>query len=201
MCENTEQNITDTSSCAIQPGKEWSGTGLYRHQPRWYAVYTCSRREKQVARLLEDRGVENFLPLYQRKARRFHNATRPLLPLFPGYIFVHIGSRDCLRVLQVPGVVKLLTFRGLPAEIEDHEIGAMRVVVQKGFAVHPHPYVEPGRLVEIHGGALRGTRGYVIRRNKHWRVILSVNALGQSIAVEVNEEDLAPPTDECRFAA
>jgi hypothetical protein len=35
------------------------------HLVRWYAVYTCSRSEKTVARQMEERGIEHFLPLYR----------------------------------------------------------------------------------------------------------------------------------------
>ncbi len=157
-------------------------------QPHWYAVHTCSRREKQIARVLEERGIESFLPLYQRSPR--NGCVRPLLPLFPGYVFVHIVLRDCLRVLQVPGVVRLLSFRGHPAELSDDEIQAIRVILQKGLDLRPYPYMNVGQLVEIHHGPLQGTRGRVLRRSKRLRIVLSVDALGRSLVVEVNEDDL-----------
>ena len=31
----------------------------------WLAVYTCARHEKSVARQLEERGIDGFLPLYK----------------------------------------------------------------------------------------------------------------------------------------
>ena len=196
MPENLNEPCNDRSQSVI----EWpQGTNSEAAAAaRWYAVHTCSRHEKQIARVLAERGIENLLPLYQRKHRK---KTTSWLPLFPGYVFVRIILRDYLCVLQVPGVVRLVSFHGRPAEIDDDEIHAIRVVMQKGLRAQPHPYVKIGQLVEINCGALQGTRGHVIRRNKQLRVVLSVDALGQSIVVEVNQEDLAPAATERQFAA
>jgi UTP-glucose-1-phosphate uridylyltransferase len=38
---------------------------LERSVPRWYAAYTWSRHEKSVAKQLEERRVNSFLPLYR----------------------------------------------------------------------------------------------------------------------------------------
>lgn len=194
------ENVIEPCKRRSQSAIEWpQGTHTEAAvAARWYAVHTCSRHEKQIASVLAERGIENLLPLYQRKRR---NKMISWLPLFPGYVFVRIILRDYLRVLQVPGVVRLVSFQGRPAEIDDNEIHAIRVVMQKGLRVQPHSYVKVGHFVEINCGALQGTRGHVIRRNKQLRVVLSVEALGQSIVVEVNEDDLAPAATERQFAA
>ncbi len=189
MCEGAAECGTDNPESAAQ-GSEATNC-IPRFQPHWYAVHTCSRREKQIARLLEERAIENLLPLYQRKPK--NGSIRPPLPLFPGYVFVHIVLRDYLRVLQVPGVVRFLSFRGRPVEVGDEEIEAIRVALQKGVHLQPYPYMKVGQLVEIHHGPLQGTRGRVLRRNNRLRVVLSVHALDRSIVVEVNEEDLTLP--------
>src|SRR5713101_3183050 len=68
-------------------------------QSHWYAAHVCSRHEKQVARQLEERRVDCFLPLY-RSIRRWKDRRKELdLVLFPGYVFVHIDLNHRLRVL------------------------------------------------------------------------------------------------------
>src|SRR6266481_8155376 len=84
---------------------------------RWYAAYTCTNHERRVAQQLDERDVENFLPLY-RSVRRWKDRRKELhLALFPSYVFVRMDPMDRLRVLQLPGVVSFVTFRGTPAPL------------------------------------------------------------------------------------
>ncbi|HXQ35946.1 MAG TPA: transcription termination/antitermination NusG family protein, partial [Anaerolineales bacterium] len=78
----------------------------------WYAAYTSSRHEKTVAEHLRQREVECFLPLYETVHRWNNGRHRVQLPLFPSYVFVRMGVRDKLRVLQVPGLAQLVSFQG-----------------------------------------------------------------------------------------
>lgn len=156
---------------------------------RWFAAYTASRREKQIVRELDERRVESFLPLY-RPARRPNSHKLVRLPLFPSYVFVHIALHDQLRVLQVPGVVRLVSFNGHPAALEDSEIEAMRNALSAGVQAEPYPYIKIGREVEILSGPLRGLRGKVIRKNNRFRVVLSVDLLQRSIVADLDSVDI-----------
>jgi transcription antitermination factor NusG len=64
----------------------------------WYALYTCPRHEKCVARQIEQRSIACFLPLY-RSVRRWKDRRKELeLALFPGYVFVRLALKDRVRV-------------------------------------------------------------------------------------------------------
>src|SRR6267378_2705469 len=76
--------------------------------PRWYAAYTSANHEKRVAEQLDVRSVEHFVPLYESVRRWKDRKVRLQLPLFPGYVFVRLVQRERLRVLQVPGVARLV---------------------------------------------------------------------------------------------
>lgn len=166
--------------------------------PCWFATYTCSRREKQVAKELEERAVECFLPLY-RALRRRRQGKSAYLPLFPGYVFVRIALQNRLRVLQVPGVVRLVSFNGQPAPLEDQEIDTLRNALTTGVQAEPHPYVKIGREVEIVSGPLQGLRGKVIRKNNRFRIVLSVDLLQRSVIVDLDSVDAV--TGDTRIAA
>jgi len=71
--------------------------------------------------------VENFLPLYSSVRRWQDRRVQLQLPLFPGYVFVHLALSDRLRVLQVPGVAKLVGFGGQPVALPDEQLEALRV--------------------------------------------------------------------------
>src|SRR5580658_7046112 len=73
--------------------------------PRWYAAYTAPRHERYVTQQMDGRRIDCFLPLY-RSVRRWKDRRMQVeLPLFPGYVFVHLALRDRVQVLQLPGVV------------------------------------------------------------------------------------------------
>ena len=76
---------------------------------KWFAVYTISRHEKRVAQHLTQRQIEFYLPLY-RSERRWSDGSRVTLdlPLFPGYLFVHIKKTERVRVLDVPGALAVV---------------------------------------------------------------------------------------------
>src|SRR5215469_14792534 len=93
--------------------------------PAWYAAYTHPRHEKKVAQQLKDRGIEHFLPIY-RSVRRWKDRRKELdLVLFPGYVFVHTRLTERLRVLELPGVVRFVSFNGQPAALPCDDVEAL----------------------------------------------------------------------------
>lgn len=156
----------------------------------WYAAYTVSRHEKTVAQHLLQREVECFLPLYETVHRWKNGRHRVQLPLFPSYVFVRMGLRDKLRVLQVPGLVQLVTFQGSPAALPDAEIQALRTGLSAGIHAQPHRYLNVGSKVEICRGPLQGVRGILLRHQGQFRVVISVEMIMRSIAVEVEATDV-----------
>ena len=162
-------------------------------EPRWYAAYTCANHEKQVASQLGDRRVEHFLPIYETVHRWKDRRVRLQLPLFPGYVFVHLPLRDRLQVLEVRSVVRLVGFGGgLPAALPEQEIETLRDGLSGDLRAQPHPYLTIGRRVRIKNGPLAGMEGILRRRKGNYRVVLSVDLIQQSIAVEADAAALLP---------
>ena len=80
------------------------------------------------------------------------------LPLFPGYLFVRMAVVDRLRVLQVPGVVRLVGFNGQLAALPDEEIETLKKGLAGGVRAEPHPFLTAGRRVRVKSRPLRGQR-------------------------------------------
>src|SRR5258708_39344481 len=118
-------------------------------QARWYAVQTCANHEKSVLQQLGQRTVEAYLPQYESVRRWKDRRVRLDLPLFPGYVFVHLALRDRLRVLQTPSVVRLVGFGGQPAALPDQEIQALRRGLAHEMRLEPHPYLKVGHRVRV----------------------------------------------------
>lgn len=168
----------------------------------WFAAYTLAHHEKHVAAILAARHLESFLPLYTALHRWRNRCEKGIdLPLFPNYVFVRIAPRERVRVLQVPGVVSLVAFGGKLAPLPDRQIEALRCSISER-KLEPHPYLVVGQRVRIRVGALRGLEGVLVRRKNNLRVVLALDVIMQSVALEVNAEDVeaaAPlPTAQCR---
>jgi transcription antitermination factor NusG len=160
---------------------------LSRH---WFAVYTTCRHEKRVARNLEQRQIEHFLPTY-RTEHTWKDGTRAMLdlPLFPGYVFVHIDLHDRVGVLEVPGVVSMIGTVQHPAPLPEMEVEALRTGLDPTKA-EPHPLLTMGQRVRIVRGALAGVEGIVVRKKSGLQVVLTLSLLMQSIAIEINGDDV-----------
>jgi transcription antitermination factor NusG len=159
---------------------------------RWYATYVCSRHEKQVLSQLQERNINCFLPVY-RSVRRWKDRRKELeLVLFPGYVFVHLDLKDRLRVLQLPSVVRFVSFNGQPAPLQDTEIEVLSKGLASGIRAEPHPYLKVGHRVRVRSGPLAGAQGILVRRKDRFRVVLSIDLIMRSVAVEVDEADIEP---------
>ena len=156
----------------------------------WYAAYTTARHEKVVAQQLAERRVETFLPLYRSLNRWKDRRKLVELPLFPCYVFVRIGPQDKLRVLQASGVVHLVSFNGQLAELPETEINALRNGLDHDVYAEPYPYLRVGRRVRVVRGAMTGTEGILVRKKDKYRVVISIDVLMRSVAVEIDGGDL-----------
>jgi transcription antitermination factor NusG len=174
-------------------GVTWEVTG----SSNWFALYTTCRHEKRIAQHLSQREIEHYLPLYQVE-RKWRDGSRVTLdlPLFPSYIFVRIERSQRTSVLSVPGALAVVGGTGgEPAPLPSGAVDALRA----GLAVHriePHPLLRVGQLARIRSGAFAGMEGVVVRKKSGLRIVLTLEQIMQSVAVELDEEDVEPIVPE-----
>jgi transcription antitermination factor NusG len=169
---------------------EYPGLPAEFCEPRWYAAYTSANHEKRVALQLEQRSIEHFLPLYDSQHRWNDRLVHLQLPLFPGYVFVHLALRDRLQVLRVRGVARLVGFSGTPCALPESEVGAIRRCLTSKVGVAPHPFLTVGRRVRIVAGAFVGLEGILKRKKSNLRVVVSLELIHRSVAVDVDAADV-----------
>lgn len=158
----------------------------------WYATYTCAQQEKRVAEQLAERKIEHFLPLYASVRRWKDRHVRLELALFPGYVFVRLALQDRLRVLLVPRVVRLVGFGGWPTALPDDQIEILRAGLTERLCAEPHPFLTAGHRVRVRRGPLQGAEGILVRKKGIFRMVLSLNLIMRSVAVEVDAADVEP---------
>ncbi|MGA8741547.1 MAG: UpxY family transcription antiterminator [Terracidiphilus sp.] len=160
---------------------------------RWFAVYTTCRHEKRIAQHLQQREIEHYLPLY-RADRKWRDGSKVTLelPLFPGYIFAHIMRSERGSVLSVPGALAIVGGTGgEPASLPDTAIEALRAGLLER-RIEPHPLLRVGQLARVRSGAFAGMEGVVVRKKSGFRIVLTLEQIMQSVAIELDEDDVEP---------
>ena len=162
------------------------------HKLPWCALYTRHQHEKAVEEVLLAKGFEVFLPAYE-STRKWKDRSKVLsVPLFPCYVFVRGGMNRRLQILTTPGVHMILTNGDRVATIPEDEICAIRRSVEGPFSVEPHPFLKSGERVRVIRGSLEGVEGVLIRKKSFCRLVLSVEMLAQSVAVEIDAANVVP---------
>lgn len=162
---------------------------MAQSEPRWYAASTQPRHEKTVAKFLATKQIEAYLPLHRKVCSWNGRRAEIDLPLFPGYVFVRLPLEQRIQVLESPSVRSFVSFSGRPAALPDEEIEALKNSLAVRCA-EPYPFLQTGRRVRIANGPLQGLQGTILRRKGKLRMIVSVDFLQRSIAVDLEPTDL-----------
>jgi len=154
----------------------------------WYGIRTKSNHERVAAAVLQNKGYENFLPVYRRRQRWSDRIVETDRPLFPGYVFCRFDARKRLPIVSTPGVVSVVGFGNEPAPVSDSEIDAVRAVLRSGLAAEPCPFLREGQRIRVRRGSLEGLEGILLKKKSDWRIVVSVAMLQRSVAVEIDRE-------------
>ena len=164
----------------------WLGDPI---DPHWYVVYTCARHERTISEGLQRKSVESYLPTYSELRRWSDRTVKIELPLFPSYVFVRIPHGERGRVLSTPGVVRFVSQGGRPYPLEDEEMDALKNALHCRSA-RPFPYLSEGKRVRVKNGPLKGLEGVIVRRKGLYRMVLSIDCIAKSVAVDLGAADL-----------
>jgi transcription antitermination factor NusG len=159
--------------------------------PHWFVLYVRANQEKKTALRLTGNEIEYFLPCY-RSVRQWKDRRVTLeMPLFPGYIFVHLPFIDRMKVVSLPHVVDMVGGKNAPAIVSEEEIGCIKKGVEFGNAT-PHSALMEGQPVLITSGVLHGMQGTLLRNQNSTRVVIAINSIARSFAVDVDISCLKP---------
>jgi len=163
----------------------------------WFAVFTIPRHEKKIEQHFRVRRIESFLPLCRTQRQWKDGSRRTLeLPLFANYIFVRIDCGGRVRVLEVPGVISIVGGPRKSLSVPDSYIDFLREGLKQG-KIEPHPYLTAGTNVRICSGVLSGAEGVLLRKKNNFRVVITLEMIMKSVAVEVGIHDIEPVGRSC----
>jgi transcription antitermination factor NusG len=158
---------------------------------QWYAIYTKSRNEKKVLQFLEEANIESYLPIVKTLKQWSDRKKWVEEPLFKSYIFVRVEARQYYNVLNVPGVVRYISFEGKAVIVPEKQILAIqqflnkeqdRTLISDTFMV--------GDRIEIIRGALMGLQGNLVQVHGKQKVKIEIESVGQSVILTIPKSQL-----------
>ena len=163
-------------------------SGVHATEGFWFAVQTRSRHEKAVSAQLQQKGIENYLPLVTENHRWSDRSKRVSLPLFPGYVFVRFSpiGKERLAILQTLGVTRIVGTGSVWDHIPEKQLEDVRLLLEQVSACAPYPFCRAGQRVRILGGCLDGVEGIFVERNNDQSLVISIEIIQRSIAVRVS---------------
>ena len=168
-------------------------TDMYQmneNQLKWYAIHSRSRHEDVVLNGLKKKFIEGFLPKMQVMSRRKDRRKMILVPILPGYVFVHsdLNLNQYWDIIKTYGVVRILGIQGKPVSVKDEEIESLKTLHGTDRTVRNQAYMKEGDRVMIMEGPLKGLTGFYLRhKGKVDKVVISIELLQRSLVVEVED--------------
>ncbi len=169
----------------------WGSEGV-----RWYAIQTRPRHEKKVHEDLQSLGFSTYLPLMNQIHQWSDRRQAVEIPIFPRYLFLHAEYSPYVHqaIIGRWGVCNFVGVRGQALPIPDQEIANIETLVRRQLPAEPHPFLSVGSRVRCRGGALDGLEGILVRKNRDWSIVVSLELLQRSLAVRLvdYEVELVP---------
>jgi transcription antitermination factor NusG len=107
-------------------------------------------------------------------------------PLLSSYIFVRTVRKDFPKVFMASGVVKFVTFEGVPASIPQNQIDILRLLVNSDASIEvTTEKFEKGDKVEVISGSLLGLTGELITIGSRNRVVVRIDRLDQNLILKI----------------
>jgi transcription antitermination factor NusG len=158
----------------------------------WVALVVRPRAERKIQAGLANLELETFVPWHGVRRRWSDRVKTIEQNLFPGYVFCRSDFPQRFSVLNQPGVQCVVSFDRRPAVIPDDEISSLRRALESNLPLSPWPFLKTGQRVRVTEGALAGIEGTLVRDSAACRVVISVDALERSIAVQLDRDAVCP---------
>jgi hypothetical protein len=160
---------------------------LEGHQ--WWALYTRSRREKELMRRLRSLDIAFYSPMISRRYRsQAGRARTSYVPLFANYVFLcgndfhryEALTTNCIsRDIVVPDGLRLA-----------EDLRQVHRLIELGCPLTPEARLLEGSRVRVRSGPFVGFEGTVIRRENVTRLLVAVNFMQQGASAVLEDCEL-----------
>jgi transcription antitermination factor NusG len=156
----------------------------------WIVLHARPRCEKKVAEFCVSRDIFHYLPLLSKK-HRYGNRIRTFeVPLFTGYIFVLATNADKTLLRQNDRVANVLSVLDQATLLS--QLDQVRRALEHHETMELFPHLATGMKVQVRSGPLKGVEGFIHKIKNKTKIVLNIDFIRQSVAVEVDAEWLVP---------
>ncbi len=159
---------------------------------QWRVARTKSRREKALAVFLRGLGIGYYLPMFRKRQPAKNRGRYSLIPVFPGYVFFWSGDNERCQAFNSGHMAGVIEVKNEASLLKD--LDRVRGAIAMDAPLYPYDFVRRGDPVEIINGPFKGLRGLVVRKTGNWRLVLNVDCLSRSLALDI-EADMVQPLD------
>lgn len=132
------------------------------------------------------------MPTYH-DSRRWSDRVQILKrPLFAGYVFCRFPPDLKVPILRTPGVRSIVSFGREMLPVPDEDIERVRRMLNSGAAIEPWPFLKAGQRVRVQSGPLSGLEGILVELRNSFRVVVGMELLQRSVAVQLNRAQICP---------
>ena len=166
---------------------------LLSDEADWFVLFVRSKHEFVVEKELSKKNIETFFPTVQKISQWTDRKKLINVPLFPGYLFVHINPcpDQVLRVLKTAGSVKLISSEmGSPIPVPIEEINSLKILLESDGDFDIYPYLKEGSRIRIKKGPLKGVEGILRIKGDQYMCLINIEILGRSVGVNIYIDDL-----------
>ncbi len=156
----------------------------------WAALRTSARWEKKIAEQLIAAGVPAYLPLIERVTQYKGKKVSLEIPMFSGYIFC--SAVDFIDNPRIPKASRAKVAQIIrpthDGQLRDELSQIAHVLTNHGL-VQERMFGQPGEVVHILRGPLKGLEGLIVQlKPKRRQLLLRVSMLGTRLEVDISED-------------
>lgn len=159
---------------------------------KWFVIHTRPKNEKKVYEQINGKGIEAYLPLIETIRYWSDRKKKLMVPLFPGYVFVHGEESERVSAIsETYGAIRYVMFQRRFAVITDEEISNIMISLKAPDRVRiEDTMIMVGDLVEITYGIFKGLKGFITQIRGNYKLIVSITELNTTFSVQLSNAEV-----------
>jgi transcriptional antiterminator RfaH len=158
----------------------------------WIVVASHVHREALAEQQLTRQGYLLYAPVIRKQIRHARKVSEERRPMFPGYLFVHLGADMRWRpILSTVGVRSVICSGDKPSTVPASFIDDLKAREENGAIARAPEARRIGQTVTIAQGAFDGLAGRIVELPEKDRIVVLMDILSRPVRVTVRETMLS----------